>query len=364
VSISVVITRLKKVSKFLTSSAAITLNLSVCTAPYVQGCRRRIEVVCKSAVLRRAATRLVSCLYRPHAFRRWCATRVSLIRDAWSTRIKHRSASTNSSSTNSSSMARWFLQVPPLRHALAILLALSSAEAAFAQSMVIDEPTIVTLQSSANPAGADASITLTASVTTGQGSGVPGGTIQFIDETTLAVLGWADAATPSITVNNLTAGRHLIRADYSGTADFLPLVAQPSQSESLPLTILVLPDVTLSASPNPCSPGQLVTLTAMVTSKIGTPKGTVTFSDGRSVIAAHVRLDHGGTASYTTMALGDGPRGAVVAVYEGDGEHASAVSRGGGHDAGAVRIRDTLLLGTSTSPASATILNAGEHLSD
>jgi Big-like domain-containing protein len=252
-----------------------------------------------------------------------------------------------------------------LRHALAVLLALLSAEAAFAQSMVIDEPTSVTLQSSANPAGADTSITFTASVTTRQGGAVPGGTIQFIDETTLAVLGWADAATPSITVNNLTAGRHLIRADYSGTADFLPLVAQPSQSESLPLTILVLPDVTLSASPNPCSPGQLVTLTAMVTSKIGTPKGTVTFSNGRSVIAAHVRLDHGGTASYTTMALGDGPRGAaVVAVYEGDGEHASAVSRGGAHDAGAVRIRDTLLLGTSALPASATILDAGEHLSN
>jgi hypothetical protein len=241
-----------------------------------------------------------------------------------------------------------------LRHALAVLLALLSAEAAFAQSMIIDERTVVTLQSSANPAGAGTSITLTASVTTRQGGGVPGGTIQFIDETTLAVLGWADAATPSITVNNLAAGRHLIRADYSGTADFLPLVVQPSQSDLLPLMILIKPDVTLSASPNPCLPGQLVTLTAMVTSKIGTPKGTVTFSDGRSVIAAHVRLNHGGTASYTTMALTEGPRGAVVAVYEGDGEHASAVSHGVAHDVGAVRIRDTALLGTSTSAASGT----------
>jgi hypothetical protein len=299
-------------------------------------------------MLRRAAARLVTCLSRPHAFRRWCANRVALTRDVWSGRIKHRSSSASSSAT------RWFLQIPSFRHALAVVLAVLPAEAAFAQSMIIDEPTMVTLQSSANPTGAGSSITLTASVMTTRGGGVPGGTIQFIDETTLAVLGWADAALPSITVNNLTAGRHLILADYSGTTDFLPLVVQPSQSELLPLTILATPDVTLSSSPNPCRPGQLVTLTAMVTSKIGTPKGTVTFSDGRSVIAAHVRLDRGGTASFTTIAQTEGPRGAVVATYEGDGEHASAVSHGVVHDvgAGAVRIRDTLLLGTSTSAAS------------
>jgi Bacterial Ig-like domain (group 3) len=226
---------------------------------------------------------------------------------------------------------------------MAVAFALLSADAACAQSIIIDERTIVAVESSANPAGIGSSITLTASVTTTKGVGVPGGTIQFIDETTMAVLGWADAATPSITVNNLAAGRHLIRADYSGTTDFLPLVVQPSQSELLPLTILVKPDVTLSSTPNPCRPGQLVTLTAMVTSKIGTPKGTVTFSDDGSVIAAHVRLDHGGTASFTTLASTEGPRGAIVATYEGDGDHAAAVSQQLAHDVSDARIRDTLL---------------------
>jgi hypothetical protein len=351
VCISVVITRLKKVSKFLSSKTAIISNLSVRAASYVRGCRRRIEVVCKLSVLRCAAARLVVSLLRPHAFRRWRAVRVSPTCDVWGRRIKDRSSSTKG---HVSSTTRSFLQILSFRRALAGVLALLSAEAAFAQSVIIDEPTVVTLTSSANPVGVGSSIMLTASVMTRQGGGVPGGTIQFIDETTLAVLGWADAATPSIMVNNLTTGRHLIRADYSGTTDFLPLVVQPSQSELLPLTILVKPDVTLSSSPNPCLPGQVVTLTAMVTSKIGTPKGTVTFSDGRSVIAAHVRLDRGGTASFTTMALTEGPRGAVVAVYEGDGEHASAISHGAVQDAGAVRVRDTALLGTSTLPASVT----------
>jgi hypothetical protein len=247
-------------------------------------------VICKLSVLRCAAARLVVSSYRPHA--------------------------------------------------MAVLFALLAADAACAQSMIIEAPTIVTLTSSASPAGNG--ITLTAAVNTTRGGGVPGGTIQFIDETTLAVLGWADVSTPSITVNNLTAGRHLIRADYSGSTDFLPLVIQPSQSELLPLTILVKPDVTLSSSPDLSGLGQLVTLTAMVTSKIGTPKGTVTFRDGRSVIAAHVGLDHGGIASFTTSALTDGLR-AIVAVYEGDGEHASAVSQRLLLDAGTVRISSTLL---------------------
>jgi hypothetical protein len=220
-------------------------------------------------------------------------------------------------------------------------LTLSSAGAA-AQSAVIDEPTVVTLASSADSGGTIGGVTLTASVTTRQGGAVPGGTIQFIDETTMAVLGWAGVAMPSITVSHLTTGLHLIRADYSGTADFLPLVIQPGQSALLAQRVLVTSEVAISSSQNPSMPGQLVTLTAIVTSGGGTPKGMVTFSDGSSVIAAHVGLDRRGAASFATSALADGPR-AIVATYEGDGEHASAVSPPLPQDVGAVRIHDTML---------------------
>jgi hypothetical protein len=260
------------------------------------------------------------------------ATSVSLTGEVEGMRIQRRR-----------STRRSIPQVSWLRHGLAaVVLSLSSAEAVHAQSVGFDEQTVVTIKSSDIPGATDGSIIFTASVTQ-QGGGVPGGTIQFIDETTMAVLGWANVAAPSITVNNLTAGRHLIRAYYGGTADFLPLVVQPGRSAALTQAVLVKPDVTVSSSPSPCRPGQVVTLTAMVTSKIGTPKGTVTFSDGGSVIAAHVRLDHGGTASFTTMALTDGQRGAVVATYEGDGEQASAVSQRLVQDVGAARLRDTML---------------------
>jgi hypothetical protein len=263
--------------------------------------------------------------------RRWFAAPVSLGCDVCSTRIKGRSSPT----------WRSLLQTALLCNALAVVFALLLAEVACAQSTVIDEPTSVTLISSANPAGGGNSITLTALVMTAEGGGVPGGTIQFVDETTMAVLGWANVATPSITVSNLTTGRHLIRAEYSGTTEFQPMVVQPSQSEILTQTELVTPDVIVSSSQNPSVPGQVVTLTAMVTSNVGTPKGTVTFSDGRSVIASHVGLDRRGTASFTTSALNDGTRG-IVAMYEGDGEHAAAVSPRLVQDVGTAQIRNPL----------------------
>jgi hypothetical protein len=228
------------------------------------------------------------------------------------------------------------------RAVVVFALLLSSVEAAFAQSVVLAEPTTVALTSSENPTGPGGSVTFTASVMTRQGVGVPGGIIQFIDETTMAVLGWAPVAAPSITVSRLAPGRHPIRADYSGTAEFLPLVVQPSQSAVLIHTVLATPDVLLASSQNPSIPGQLVTLTAVVSCDAGTPKGTVTFSDGRSVIAAHVALDRSGTASFTTSALTDGPR-AIVAVYEGDGEHAPAVSPQLIQDVGTARIHHTML---------------------
>ncbi|MDB5513926.1 MAG: hypothetical protein JWQ17_684, partial [Tardiphaga sp.] len=83
------------------------------------------------------------------------------------------------------------------RAVVVFALLLSSVEAAFAQSVVIAEPTAVTLTSSENPISPGGNVTFTASVMTQQGGGVPGGTIQFIDESTMAVLGWASVAAPS-----------------------------------------------------------------------------------------------------------------------------------------------------------------------
>ncbi len=209
-----------------------------------------------------------------------------------------------------------------------------------AQSVIQSEPTRVTLQAFSDAAG---HLTLRAAVTTAQGGGVPGGTIQFVDETTLAVLGWTDVATPSIPVGRLSPGQHRFRADYSGTLDFLPSVMQPSQSAALVQQVRGAPDVSVSSSDNPSLPGAPITLTAIISSQDGPPTGAVTFRDGPDVLAAHVALTRAGTASFTTSALADGLR-AITAEYEGDGTHAPAASPRLRQDVGDVRMSSSQLL--------------------
>ncbi|ABD87097.1 Ig-like domain-containing protein [Rhodopseudomonas palustris] len=232
------------------------------------------------------------------------------------------------------------------RHCLALLvvpLLLISGAAVNAQSIIIAETTLVTLTSSANPATADEPFTLTAAVTTPQGGGVPGGSIQFIDETTLAVLGWADVASPRIIVRDLPPGRHAIRADYSGSQDYLPLIVQPGQSAPLQLSVLAKPRVLLSSSQNPISPGEVVTLCVTVTGKTAAAKGFVTLRDGDAVLAAHLALDSSGTARFTTSALAPGWR-ALTASYEGDAEHAPTLSMPLDQSVGVALLRDAQAL--------------------
>jgi hypothetical protein len=122
------------------------------------------------------------------------------------------------------------------------------------------------------------------------------------------------------------------------------MVVLPSQSALVGQTVLAKPGVTVSSSQNPSASGELVTLTAVVTSTDGIPTGTVTFRDGsRLVIAGHVGIDRSGIATFTTSALIDGTR-VIVAVYEGDGQHAPAASPRLVQDVGAVRIRDSMLV--------------------
>lgn len=196
------------------------------------------------------------------------------------------------------------------------------ADNAHAQSAIFSSSTDVRLTTSALPGGADGPVTFTASVTTDRGGGVPGGPLQFIDETTMMVLGWADVAHPSVTVDHLAPGLHVVRADYGGSTDFLPAVFQPGRSAALKLNVLKAPEVNVTSSQNPSMPGDVVTLTAAV---MDTSGGAVTFRDGDHVLATHVGLDRAGTASFTTSALADGPRN-IVAEYEGDMAHAPAVS--------------------------------------
>lgn len=214
-----------------------------------------------------------------------------------------------------------------------------SAASASAQSIIQSERTITTLAEAASP---DGTAVLTATVKTEQGMGVPGGMIRFIDDTTLIVLGWTDPAHPSITIAPLRPGMHRIYAAYSGTADFLPAMIQPSRSDFLMRNVRALPDAAVISSRNPSAPGDMVTLTAVIGGPGTRPQGTVSFRDGDEIIAAHVSLDRAGTASFTTSALADGLR-AITVEYEGDAAHGPVTSPRFAQDVSARRIHHSQL---------------------
>ena len=206
----------------------------------------------------------------------------------------------------------------------ALMPGLTSLPAA-AQVEVVSETTVTRLDITAEPS-VPGRFVLSATVRTGYGAGVPDGRVVFYDLSTSTVLGWIDAGKPSLTVDGLKPGRHLLRADYAGSASRLPLIVLPSQSAEVALDVLAQPRLTLSSSDAAPAPGAVVTLTAAVTGPHGLPTGTVSFRDGDRVIAAHVPLDRTGLAAFTTSALDNGV-GGIVVVYEGDHHYARATAQ-------------------------------------
>jgi hypothetical protein len=76
----------------------------------------------------------------------------------------------------------------------------------------------VTLNSSANPAVVQQSLTLTAQVTGPAGAPVPTGTVNFVDNGTSLGSTSLTAGSATLTLSTLTAGAHSVVAQYSGNA--------------------------------------------------------------------------------------------------------------------------------------------------
>jgi len=152
---------------------------------------------------------------------------------------------------------------------------------------------------------------------------VPGGFIDFYDETTARMLGRAEPARPSITVSNLSPGTHEIRAYYRGTSDFLPAIMLPSMSQPVMLQVLAAPELALSVA---YAGGGAVDLTVSVKGRGGAaPRGTIMFRDGEAVLASSVQLDWSGQARFMTSALTTGSH-AFVVEYSGDATYAAATA--------------------------------------
>jgi hypothetical protein len=172
----------------------------------------------------------------------------------------------------------------------------------------------ISLTAGTNPAFADDSLTFTATVTPSSATG----SVVFFDGNT-AISGNLPVmnGSVSLTTTALSVGTHSITAQYSGDATFNGATsAALSQTVKSPISLF------LASGTNPSVFGAPLTFTASVTPSSTT--GTVTFFDGAVAISGSLPLN-GGTASFSTSALGGGSH-SITAQYSGGATFNGATS--------------------------------------
>jgi sugar lactone lactonase YvrE len=176
--------------------------------------------------------------------------------------------------------------------------------------------TTVAVSSNNNPSYYGQSVTLTATVTTGSGTGSLTGTITFMDGGTTLQAGVAlnSSNAASFTSSSFAVGSHSITASYSGDTLHFPNTS-PAYSQVVYESTITK----LASGQNPSVLGASVTFTATVTSPSGAgaaPDGTVTFTNNGTTLGTRA-LNASGVATYSTSTL---PRGLnpILATYSGD----------------------------------------------
>jgi hypothetical protein len=186
--------------------------------------------------------------------------------------------------------------------------------------------TTTALVSAPNPSTLGQSVTFTATVS---GLGTPTGVVNFLDGPT-TIIGRGElrgalggGATASFSTSSLGIGSHTISAVYAGDSNFLGSSGVLIQTVGEANTTTVV-----SSSANPSAPGQSVTFKATVSGP-GTPTGTVTFSDGTTVLGRATLSGAASgvaTASFSSSSLTVGSH-TITAAYGGDANFAGSTGR-------------------------------------
>ncbi|MEP6939070.1 MAG: Ig-like domain-containing protein [Rudaea sp.] len=175
--------------------------------------------------------------------------------------------------------------------------------------------TIVTATPS--PATQGQSVTLSATVS--GTAGTPTGTVTFMDGATTLGSGALASGVASFATATLAAGTHAITANYAGDSAYL------SSSGSTSLVVSAsgksASTTALTATPNPATVGQSVSLKATVSGSAGTPTGSVTFKDGSTTLGTGTLAS--GVATFATSSLAAGAH-SLSASYAGDGTYLSS----------------------------------------
>ncbi|HEY6392594.1 MAG TPA: Ig-like domain repeat protein, partial [Bryobacteraceae bacterium] len=168
--------------------------------------------------------------------------------------------------------------------------------------------TTTTLAATPNPAFVGGAVSLLATVTPATATG----TVQFLDGTTVLGTGTLSNGSASFATSALTQGAHSITAVYGGDAS-----NAGSTSAAISQAMKLSAGMTTGLNPSPGVTGQNVTITANV---VAAATGTVTFSDGNTVLATVAVAS--GSASYSTTTLTQGAHTLGVS-YSGDATYMS-----------------------------------------
>ena len=194
----------------------------------------------------------------------------------------------------------------------------TSSSTSYAQQ-VQKTSTTVSVTQSATTVLAGMQLSFTATVTSP--TGIPTGTATLYDGGTSIQTAPLNAqGIASFSTNRLSSGSHILTVGYGGDANYLAVTSAP-WTETVNLA---QPTLTLSGPTNAVDVGTTVTLTGNLIGPGITPTGTLTFSDGASVIASEPVTPTGGF-SFSTTSLALGTHTLSVA-YSGDSDNSSAVS--------------------------------------
>jgi len=167
----------------------------------------------------------------------------------------------------------------------------------------------VAVTASANPAVVGQALTLTASVTSA--TGVPTGTVKFLDGGTVLGTSTLTSGKAVLATSTLAAGTHSIEAVYSGDAD-----DTAGTSPAISVLEQRATTTTVTSSVNPVSTLSAVVITATVANGGGVAStGTMTFTEDGTVVGTAQMTGGSATLSMSSMPVGAHQ---FTATYSGD----------------------------------------------
>ena len=151
--------------------------------------------------------------------------------------------------------------------------------------------------------------------------GIPTGTVQFLDNSSMIGTGKLDATgAASYSTTNLALGAHTITAAYLGDA-----LDSPSNSGALQQTIISATSaLTFTSSANPAVFGSALALNLAIQGTGAQPTGSITLMDGQTSLGTQA-LSAAGTASFSGSTLSIGLH-TLSAIYSGDPDHAATTA--------------------------------------